>query len=104
MIIENLHKLCNDETIQITDHALKRCRERNISLDEIKDCIIQGEIIEDYPDDYPFPSALVLGFVLKQPLHVVAGISDTDLWIISVYHPDPEKWESDFKTRKENKK
>jgi len=102
MKIEDLRKLCNDDNIQITDHAFRRCRERNISLDEITDCINQGEIIESYPDDYPFPSALIFGIVLKKPLHIVAGLSETDIWIISAYHPDPEKWNDDFKTRKEN--
>ena len=101
MNIEELRKLCTEDTIQMTDHCLKRCRERGIKLDEIMLCILHGEIIEEYPNDYPFPSALVLECDLGKPLHVVAGLSDEYLWIITAYRPNPEKWESDHRTRKE---
>ena len=34
--------------------------ERSIELTEIKQAIAKGEVIEDYPDDYPYPSCLIL--------------------------------------------
>ena len=55
MNINDLRKLCNDETIQISSHCYKRCVERKISYEEIKLCIKSGEIIEEYPEDYPYP-------------------------------------------------
>ena len=60
-----------------------------------------GEIIEDYPDDYPFPSCLMLG---ANHLHVVCGVGAGILWIITAYHPTKDKWEDDLKTRKEQGK
>lgn len=101
MNIEEMRILCTDETIQMTEHVHKRCRERNITLDIIKNCIMFGNIIEDYPDDYPFPSALVLECKIGKPIHVVAGIGENYLWIITAYYPSLDKWENDFKTRKE---
>ncbi len=101
MNINKMRILCTDETIQMTAHVHKRCRERNITMDEIQRCILHGEIIEDYPNDYPFPSALVLECTIGKPIHVVAGLSDKYLWIITAYYPDLDKWENDFKTRKE---
>lgn len=101
MNINDLRKLCHDDTIQISDHCYKRCVERGVSYENIKTCIMHGEIIEDYPDDYPYPSALVLECTVGKPLHVVAGLSEETLWIITAYHPDPDKWEADHKTRKE---
>lgn len=103
MTIDDLRRLCKDETIQISEHCYKRSVERKITYDEIKQCILSGEIIEDYPDDYPFPSALVLNQKTGKPLHVVAGLSEEYLWIIRVYRPESDKWESDHKTRKELK-
>ncbi|MBR1482296.1 MAG: DUF4258 domain-containing protein [Ruminococcus sp.] len=102
MMIEEMRKLCSDDTIQISDHCLKRCRERGIALDEIESCIMHGEIIEEYPNDFPYSSALVLSFEHEKPIHVVAGLSEECLWIITAYYPDDEKWESDYKTRKES--
>lgn len=97
--IEELRKLCKDETIIITHHALERCRERGISFTDVKTAIMTGEVIENYPDAYPSPCCLLLstGEIL---LHVVAGIRDGLLWIITAYVPTLDKWEPDYKTRK----
>ena len=56
-----------------------------------------GEVIEDYPDDYPYPSALVLGWVGRRPVHVVAASMPAQKIVITVYEPDPAQWEPDFK-------
>ncbi len=101
MRIEELRCKCHDETLFLTDHALKQCRQRNILIDDIKSCILHGEIIEDYPNDYPYPSALIFEMQRQEPLHVVAGLSKDLLWIITAYHPDVDKWTNGFKTRKE---
>ncbi|MFB0533457.1 MAG: DUF4258 domain-containing protein [Anaerolineae bacterium] len=54
-----------------------------------------GEIIEDYPDDTPYPSCLVLGRTQRgRPVHVVcAHVPEEDRSIIiTVYEPDPDRW------------
>ena len=62
---------------------------------------VTGELIEEYPTDYPYPSCLVLGkSVHDKPLHAVIGIGGGYIWIITAYFPDELKWENDFKTRK----
>lgn len=101
MTIERLRELCADDTIAMTQHAASRLWERRIKLDEIKQAIMCGEIIESYPSDYPYPSALVLGAtVAGRRLHVVCGIGGGFLWIVTAYEPDASKWEDDMKTRK----
>ena len=101
MDINIFREYCNDDTIQITEHALFRCRQRNILLSEIENCIMNGEIIEEYADDYPFPSALICLTDCKKPIHSLIGLGDNEIWIITAYYPDPHKWDNDFKTRKE---
>lgn len=99
--IEDLRILCNDETIVMTNHLTDRCRERGIKYEDVKYAIRNGEIIENYPDAYPSPACLVLAVIIEnKPLHVVAGIYDGKLWIITAYYPTLDKWESDYKTRK----
>ena len=61
LTIEELQKICIPENIIMTMHAAKRLEQRGISLKEVMDCIMTGEIIEQYPDDYPYPSCLTLG-------------------------------------------
>lgn len=47
-----------------------------------KNGIATGEIIEDYPDDFPNPSCLIFGYnVNGQILHIVAGCDN-----INIYH------------------
>lgn len=100
--LQDLQKICSLENIEITLHAAKRLEQRGILIEDVISCIKTGEIIEQYPDDYPYPSCLILGKSLTQLiLHVVTGSDLSTLWIVTTYYPDLEKWESDFKTRKE---
>jgi hypothetical protein len=73
--------------------------ERDISREDIINALKFGIIIENYPNDYPYPSCLVLG----NYLHVVCGIGNNTLWIITVYRPSFDEWENDWKHRKEKK-
>lgn len=100
--IEKLHILCHDDTIYMTQHMALRCRERKIRYADVKNVILTGEIIENYPEDHPQPSCLLLGDTMDgRPAHVVGGVGDGALWLITAYYPDRNAWKSDLKTRKE---
>ena len=99
--IEDMRKLCTDDTIFVTQHLQLRMRKRDILYGDVISAIMTGEIIEQYPADYPYPSCLILGATLNGSyLHVVCGIGSGFLWIITTYYPDSNKWEADNKTRK----
>lgn len=77
--------------------------QRNIDLDDVTYAINNSEIIEEYLTDYPYPSCLILGITRSQEkIHVIFGMNKTELWLITAYYPNLEKWRDDFKTRKEN--
>ena len=82
-------------------HALQRMFQRDISNDDVKRTIESGEVIENYPNDEPYPSQLTLGFVNDRPIHVVfaENSEENEIIIITVYEPNPTKWEQDFKRR-----
>jgi len=82
-------------------HAAVRMLQRNISESDVESVLAACETIEDYPEDHPFMSRLVLGWCDNRPLHVVtADDPDEDVtYIITVYEPDPDRWSSDFKRR-----
>lgn len=80
---------------------MARLLQRGISIDDVKQVILTGEIIENYPDDYPYPSCLLLGKNFDERyLHVVCGFGEEELWLITAYKPSAEKWQADLKTRK----
>lgn len=82
-------------------HALERLFERQISRAEVLDAMTRGEIIEHYAEREPYPSCLIL-HIDDEPLHVVAAVDHeaTTCHIVTVYRPDLEHFEADFKTRK----
>ena len=98
--IDAIKHACAIDTTAFTAHARKRMKERNIKYENIASSVDNGEIIEQYIDDKPFPSCLILGFSNNEPLHVVLSLNNGILWIITTYTPTLEKWENDFKTRK----
>jgi hypothetical protein len=44
-------------------HAIQRLAQRHISVQDVRHVLETGEVIENYPDDIPYPSALVLGWI-----------------------------------------
>jgi len=65
-------------------------------------CIVNGEIIEKYMDDKPYPSFLVLDYEneeISKPLHVVFAKNNEEIIIITAYRPDKKKWSNDYKQR-----
>ena len=84
-------------------HALRRMLHRRISIAEVRHVLDTGEIIESYPDDTPYPSRLVLGWIGSRPLHVVAAdnLEGAETVIITVYEPDPASWSRDFRRREQ---
>jgi len=76
--------------------------EREISRDGVKRILLNGELIEDYPDDKPFPSALFFGLLEEKPLHVVAALDEESgtCFIITAYYPDEEHFGPDFRARR----
>jgi len=88
--------------IEWLKHSLERMFERGISREIVKQVLLFGDIIEDYPDDKPYPSALFLGFIDEHPFHVVTAYDSVTgrCFIITAYKPGLEHFESDYRTRK----
>ena len=102
MDINDFKKFCADGKILWTAHALERLQERDISVEDVKNCIMNGEVIEEYPNDFPNPSALIFGCALDgKILHVVCGIDENFLYLITAYVPTTEKFFDDLKTRRQ---
>ena len=87
--INELRSLCQDESIAITRHARNRLAERGITINDIQNAVRTGEIIQQYEDDKPFPSCLLLGLTeCNRNIHVVVSTDNGYLYIITAYYPD----------------
>ncbi len=73
----------------------------------MEQALLNGEIIERYPDAQPYPACLVLGWLAwGDPLHIVCSKGDVEpaLRIVTLYEPRDDLWESDYRTRKKVKR
>ena len=97
-----IHIAIRTNRVRITDHADEEAQNDRLILDEILHSVENGEIIEDYPEDKPFPSCLIYGNGSDgSPIHSVWAYNDGNGWavLITVYRPDPTEW-TDWKVRK----
>lgn len=75
--------------------------ERGISDQDIRTVLLTSEVIADYPNDAPYPSQLILGWINGSPIHVLtANAEDGQVIIITAYQPDPKLWENNFKRKR----
>jgi hypothetical protein len=93
LIIQIRAKIEQDK-FEFSKHALDQSILRGISLQEIREAIQQGFMVEDYPHDKYGPSCLVFGLTaLSRPLHIQCSYPSRPLVkIITVYQPNPREW------------
>ncbi len=86
---------------EFSAHAEEERQADKLMIKEIEKALIDGEILEDYPDDPRGESCLVLGYgQIGVPIHIVCGKTKQDtLRIITVYIPTAPKW-IDERTRR----
>jgi len=99
--MKTIKPLCKDDCIVLTAHVDEMMNKRSVLYSDMVIAISNGEIIEQYENDKPFPSCLMLGYTLdNRPLHIVISISSGVIWVITTYYPTLDRWELDYKTRK----
>jgi hypothetical protein len=83
-------------------HAIKQMSrpERMITTNEVRETILSGEIIEEYPEDQRGESCLIMHTVQNRTIHVVCAPKAEYLAVITVYLPAVDQWTTNFKVRK----
>jgi hypothetical protein len=102
IVLEAIQKKIRAGKYYISLNHTEKLRLRKISATDIEEAILGGEIIEPYPHDPRGASYLILGMTSEnRPLHALCGnLEEEEMLIITAYEPDPEEWESDWRTRK----
>ena len=99
--IKQLCTYYDTDMVFMTAHSAERFRQRGIRARDVRNAVHTGEIIEQYPNDFPYPSCLILGRSLDgRHIHVVMSDEGSSSRIITAYFPDVDKWSEDFKTRR----
>lgn len=100
--IESIQALFDRRAVKYTEHFRVRLEERGISYADVKHVLLSGEIIEQCLDDEPLPAVLILGFTkTDKPLHIAVSVGDDKIFLVTVYVPSLDIWETDYRTRRE---
>jgi hypothetical protein len=69
----------------------------NLTIVEIEEALLQGSILEHYPDTGRGASCLMVGFTKKgKPVHIVCGRRGDSLVVITVYIPSAPKFKTPY--------
>ena len=100
-LIDDLRSKIGQNAFEFSKHAVDQTILRNISVQEIRDSVNKGEIIEDYPDDKYGPSCLIFGVTQNgRPIHIQCSYPSRPIVkVVTVYEPDPDRW-IDYKVRR----
>lgn len=95
MNLEDVTRAIRSNRIRISDHADEESVSDGLVLDDVFFSVLSGEIIEDYPEDNPYPSCLIFGMTTDNvPVHSVWAYNELNGWcvLVTVYRPDPNSW------------
>jgi hypothetical protein len=102
-IFEKILNLISLGEIIISDHGYDELAEDGILVKDIMNTVINGKVIEQYPEYHKGPCVLVLQKNKNgNPIHVVWGIprnKSTPAVLITAYKPDPLIWDNTFMVR-----
>ncbi|MBU4225399.1 MAG: DUF4258 domain-containing protein [Chloroflexi bacterium] len=100
-MIEQIRAKIQAGQFELSKHAVDQSILRQISVQELREAIANGAIIENYPEDKYGPSCLVLGFTRTgRPLHIQSSYPSRPLVkIVTLYEADPAEW-NDFRIRR----
>ena len=100
-LIEQLREKIAADQFELSKHAVDQSIVRRIGMQELREAVAAGGVIEDYPDDKYGPSCLIFGETTAgRPLHVQCSYPiRTPVRIITLYEPTPDRW-IDFRRRR----
>ncbi|EDX82898.1 hypothetical protein S7335_76 [Synechococcus sp. PCC 7335] len=102
MLMVEIRRKFAEEQFEFSKHAVDQSILRQIRVQEIREVIANGQVIEDYPEDKYGPSCLISGSTQAQrPIHIQCSYPTRLLVkVITVYEPDPQRWNHNFTQRR----
>ena len=94
MDLKNIREKITKDGFDLSEHAHKERQIEKISIKEIKQTILENDIIEEYPKD-PRGSSCLIG---NKNLHVDCGFRNKKVLVVTNYRPKEPIW-INWKTR-----
>jgi hypothetical protein len=103
-VTESIRVRMRQGQFRLSKHATKRMDLRGRTLTDIQEVILTGEVIQEYPNENPYPEYLFLGYPRSpsDPCYVVVASNDETV-LVTVHDYDPEVYEPDHRTRRKER-
>ncbi len=95
--IKWIHDGIKKDEYYFSRHGDKERQNDNLTISEVEKALLNGMIIEQYKDTGRGASCLVVGFTdIGKPIHIVCGVMEEELAIITVYIPSPPNFKNPY--------
>ncbi len=101
MDIEEIKRRVRDNEYVYSHHAVIERRFESLTFGQIEEALLNGRILEQYPDTGRGETCLVVGFTGEIPIHMVCGWRGERVAVITVYIPRPPKFADPWTRAKE---
>jgi len=92
MDIEEIKSRVRNNQYVYTVHAETERKADGLTFTQIENALLNGQILEQYPDTGRGESCLVVGLADTVPVHAVCGWRGEKIALITVYIPRPPKF------------
>ncbi len=92
MDIEEIKTKVRANAYIYSHHADLERKTDDLTLTQVEDALLTGEILEQYPDTGRGESCLVVDFSGDTPIHAVCGWRCDQVVLITVYIPGPPQF------------
>ena len=102
-MIQNRAREAATQRALFLPHAIRQMNkpERMISASEVRQIVLHGDVVEDYPEDSRGHSCLLGGETAPDRfIHVVCSPKEEYLAIITAYIPDAAEWDAARRQRR----
>lgn len=100
-ILWRIRAQVKEENLFVTQHAQQEMIEEGITLSDVTEAILTGQVLENYAEHKRGACCLVTGFTHGgRPIHVVCTTARPALIIVTVYEPKPPKWKTPSQRRR----
>lgn len=92
MDIEEIKRKMRTNQYVYSHHAEIERRAETLTFAQVEEALLNGRILEQYPDTGRGESCLVVGFAGEIPVHAVCGWRGEKMVLITTYIPRPPKF------------
>ncbi len=92
MDIEDIKTRVRENQYVYTAHAEIERKTDKLTFAQIEQSLLNGQVLEHYPDTGRGESCLVVGLAGETPIHSVCGWRGEKIALITVYIPRPPKF------------